>query len=145
MDAKTNERLLEEKLIALERAKAWSPRVISKLEALIRSSDDFPLFRINPVRFAADKGVAEAEAIDLFLHGAKLGLFQMNWQLLCPGCSTVVNSFGTLKTLDSHISCSLCRIDVNASLDDFIAITFTVSPAVRDIAYNHPESLSIED
>lgn len=145
MLSKLNERLLEEKLIALEKAKSWSPRVISKLEALIRSTDDFALFRVNPVQFAADKGVAEAEAIDLFLHGAKLGLFQMNWQLLCPGCSTVVKSFGTLKTLDSHFNCNLCQVNMDANLDDFIAITFTVSPAIRDIVFNHPENLSIED
>lgn len=145
MAAPINERVLEEKLAALEKVRSWSPRVISKLEALLRSSDDFPLFRINPVQFAADKSVSAAEAIDLFLYASKLGLFQMNWQLLCPGCGSVVKSFGTLKTLDSHLDCTLCQINLNANLDDFVAITFTVSAAVRDIAYNRPETLSIDD
>ncbi len=140
-----NEALLEEKLTALEKARSWSPRVVSKLETFVRSGDDFSLFRVNPLRFAAEKGVAEGEAVDLFLHAVKLGLFQMNWQLLCPGCSTVVKSFGTLRTLDSHLSCNLCQIDVAANLDDYIAISFTVAPTVRDIAFNHPERLSIED
>lgn len=145
MEPAINEKLLEEKLTALEKARTWSPRVISKLEALVRASDDFALFRVNPLQFAKDKGLSETESVDLFLHGAKLGLFQMNWQLLCPGCSTVLKSFAALKTVDAHLNCSLCQVDINASLDDFIAITFTVSPAVRDIIYNHPETLSVED
>jgi Family of unknown function (DUF5939) len=78
----------DERLAALEAARAWSPRVVSKLESHIRSADDVALFRINPIRFAAEKNIAEAETIDLFLHGAAPGLFEMDWLLLCPACST---------------------------------------------------------
>jgi ribulose 1,5-bisphosphate carboxylase large subunit-like protein len=73
-----NEKLLEERLVALEGARQWSPRVVSRLEAVIRSGKDDALFRINPVKFAADKSLAETEAIDLFLHAAAVGLFEMN-------------------------------------------------------------------
>ena len=50
-----NEALLDERLAELEKARAWSPRVVSKLEAHIRSADDEALFRINPLTFAAEK------------------------------------------------------------------------------------------
>ena len=46
-----NEKLLEERLVALEGARQWSPRVVSRLEAVIRSGKDDALFRINPVKF----------------------------------------------------------------------------------------------
>ena len=48
------------------------PRVVSRLETLIRSAPDEAVFRINPIRFAAERGVSENEAVDLFLH-ATLG------------------------------------------------------------------------
>ena len=54
-----DEKLLEERLTALESARAWSPRLVSKLESHIRSASDAELLRINPMRFAAEKGLAE--------------------------------------------------------------------------------------
>lgn len=84
-----NEELLEERLAALEAAQAWSPRVVSKLEVLIRAGDDDDLFRINALRYADDNRVPETEAIDLFLHAANVGLFDMEWLLVCSACTNV--------------------------------------------------------
>lgn len=60
-----NEILLDELLGKLESLRSWLPRVISKLETLIRSGDDYALFRVNPIQFATEKGIAEAEGVDL--------------------------------------------------------------------------------
>jgi len=143
--ATINEKLLDEGLAALETARAWSPRVVSKLESHIRSADDAALLRINPMHFAAEKGIGEDETIDLFLHASAVGLFQMSWILLCPICSCVIESFRALKNLQSHCRCTSCHVDLVAALDDMIAVSFTINPAIRDTAYNHPESLSVED
>ena len=140
-----DERLLEEKLTALESARTWSPRLVSKLESHIRSANDAELLRINPIKFATDKSLNEEEAIDLFLHAAALGLFEMTWILICPICSCVIDSFRALKNLKSHCRCTICHIDLVATLDDMIAITFTISPSIRRIAYHDPETLSAED
>ena len=145
MSARIDERVLDERLGALECARTWSPRVMSKLESHIRAPDDSALFRINPIRFANEKNIAEAEAIDLFLHGAALGLFEMDWSLICPMCACVVDSFRSLTSLDNHFHCTLCQTDYEASLDDYIAVTFTISPAVREIAFHHPDDLPLRD
>ena len=52
---------LDEQLTRLERARPWSARVISKLETFIRSAPDFDLFRVNPVQYALERGLTEAE------------------------------------------------------------------------------------
>ena len=88
-----DEKKLEERLAALEAAKSWSPRVVSRLEMLVRSGSDEELYRVNPIQFAIEKSIAEAEAIDLFLHACVAGLFDMDWMLVCPLCSDVVESF----------------------------------------------------
>ncbi len=90
-----NERALDERLAALEAARPWSPRLVAKLESHIRTSPDEALFRINPLTFAKDKNITEDETIDLFLHATSCGLFRMDWLLLCPKCSCVVESFGS--------------------------------------------------
>lgn len=141
MSPTLDEAALEPKLARLEQARAWSPRVVSKFETLIRSGDDAALFRVNPIAFGAEKGLAEAEAIDLFLHAVKAGLFEMEWHLLCPVCSQYVESFSTLRQVQSHFRCATCHLDGQASLDDYIQISFTVSPLVRRLAYHDPASL----
>ena len=140
-----DEKKLEERLVALEAAKAWSPRVVSRLETLLRSGPDEALYRINPVQFAREKSIAEAEAIDLFLHACVAGLFDMDWQLVCPMCSDVVESFRSLRKLHTHFHCHLCQSDYDAALDDYITVTFTVSPAVRGIRFHKPDALSAWD
>ena len=140
-----NETLLDELLGKLESVRSWSPRVISKLETLIRSGDDYALFRVNPIQFAAEKGIAEPEDIDLFLHSTKLGLFEMEWHLVCATCGNVVESFRNMHKLHSTYICNQCAFENTATLDDYIQVSFTISPSIREIAFHHPELLSADD
>ena len=52
--AMIDDKKLEDRLVALEAAKSWSPRVVSRLEMLLRSGADEALYRINPIQFAAE-------------------------------------------------------------------------------------------
>jgi class 3 adenylate cyclase len=140
-----NEQELDTKLGALEERKAWSPRVISRLETTIRTGNDFSLFRINPIAYAKEKGMTENEAIDLFLYATKVGLFEMDWHMICAYCAHVVNSLRSMDSLHSHFVCDMCDAENNISMDDYIQVTFTISPHVRQIAFHDPASLSIED
>ncbi|HVO40291.1 MAG TPA: DUF5939 domain-containing protein [Spirochaetia bacterium] len=140
-----NEASLEQRLELLEKARAWSPRVVSKLEAHIRASDDEGLLRINPFQFASQKNIAEHEAVDLLLYSASVGLFTMDWSLVCPTCSEVVESFKALRNIHASFSCNLCRTNIETTLDDLIHVTFTVSPSIRDIIFHRPAELSARD
>ncbi len=145
MAAKIRDRVFGERLGAVAGVRKWSPKILEKLESLVREGDDYELFRINPLRFAADRGLVENEAIDLFLHGTKAGMFQMEWDLVCPTCGDSVESFRSLNKLNSHFYCTICDLNAEATLDDFIQVNFTISPEIRDIIYHRPEALSIED
>lgn len=142
---RVDDRLLEARMTEVERARSWSPRVISKFESLIRGDDDLSLYRINPLAFARERSIAEAEAIDLFLHAARCGLFEMSWDVLCPQSGMVLDSFGALRTLKTHYVCGLCDVTGDTDLDDFIKVTFSVSPQIRRLPFHDPHSLSVED
>ena len=133
---------LEDRLTALEAARAWSPRVASRLEALIRSPEESALFRVNPIKFAHERNIDERETIDLFLHATGVGIFTMDWMVLCPLCSAIVESFGSLRTINAnHYHCHFCQSDYDATLDDYIVIAFTIAPRIREIAFHQPETL----
>jgi class 3 adenylate cyclase len=136
-----DERTLDERLARLEAARPWSPRVVSRLEALIRTDDDAALFRVNPFTFASQWGLDEDEAIDLLLHATALGLFEMDWLLICPRCACAVESFARLRAVLRRFRCPECHNDYEAAMDDFIAIYFSVSPRVRSTRYHRPETL----
>ena len=103
------EKLLEEKLEIVERARTWSPRAVAKLESLIRSGEDRALFRINPLAYAGERALPENEAVDLFVIASHVGLFEMDWHLICPGCTGVMQSLKTLKHLHSSAFCTFFR------------------------------------
>jgi class 3 adenylate cyclase len=136
-----DEQALDERLARLEAARAWSPRVVSRLEALIRTAEDDALFRVNPLAFASQWDLDEHEAIDLFLHAAAAGLFEMDWLLICPRCACAVESFARLRAVLRRFRCPECRNEYEAAMDDYIAIYFNVSARIRAIRYHRPETL----
>jgi class 3 adenylate cyclase len=136
-----NEQGLDDRLALLEKARSWSPRLISKLESHIRTADDRALYRINPFTFAKEKNVAETEVIDLFLHATVLGVFSMDWNLFCPQCCCVVESLRSLRSVHNHYHCAFCAADYEAALDEYVAIAFTISPEIRNISFHDPQQL----
>lgn len=140
-----NRQLLDARLTELEAARQWTPGVISQLRAMIETADDYDLFRINPFLFAKEKSLDENECIDLFLHSAKHGLFEMEWDMLCAFCGHIVSSFQELSKLHPDFVCDFCGAENHVALDDYIHVGFTLSPRIRENAYLVPDSLTIED
>ena len=69
----------------------------------------------------------------------------MNWDVICPQSGMLLDSFGALRTLKTHYVCGLCDVSGDTDLDDFIEVTFTVSPQLRRLPFHDPDSLSVED
>ena len=81
--------------------------------------------------------------IGAFLHGARLGLFDMSWNILCPACGGILDSGATLKTVrQGEYRCVLCARGREPTLDEMVEVTFTISPRVRRIAAHDPGTLS---
>ena len=111
------------------------PAVVDAIARLIENGEDHELNRINVLDFSARTGLDEERVISGFLHASRLGLFDLTWNVLCPGCSGVLDAHSTLKSLrhdDYH--CGLCACGYEASVDEQVEVAFTVSPRVRRIA-----------
>lgn len=127
-------------------ASAADATVVQAIGRLVREGSDSDLLRVNVPAWAAVNGIDERLAIDGFLHAASLGMFDMSWNVLCPGCGGVLDSNASLKTLvKTEYACALCADGFEPVLDDLVEVTFTVSPRVRRIAGHDPHRLSFLD
>src|SRR5205814_4618671 len=119
------------------------PKPVSAIETLIQDGPDRELCRINALAFAAAHKLDEEDVIAAFLHAARLGIFDMSWNILCPACGGVLDSGATLKTVkQAEYTCVLCAEDCEPTLDEIVEVTFTISPRLRRIAAHDPETLS---
>jgi class 3 adenylate cyclase len=117
---------------------------VSAIEQLVREGPDHGLCRINALAFAAKHGLDEERVIAAFLHAARLGLFELSWNVLCPGCGGVLDSTATLKSVHSDpYHCALCAAGYEPTLDELVEVTFTITPRLRRIAAHDPDSLPI--
>jgi len=118
----------------------------SAIEELVRDAPDRSLCRINVLDFAEKAGVNEELAIAAFLHAARLGIFELSWNVLCPGCGGILDTSLTLKSVNrEEYDCALCASGYRPTLDEMVEVTFTVSRRVRRIAAHDPHELPFSE
>jgi class 3 adenylate cyclase len=118
------------------------PDCAAAIERSVRDAPDRELCRVNVLAFAAVNGLDEERTIAAYLHAARLGLFELSWNVLCPGCGGVLDAGTTLKNVNrDEYDCGLCASGYKPTLDEMVEVTFTVSPRVRRIAAHNPDDL----
>ena len=122
------------------------PAVVAAIEALIADGSDRDLCRVNALAFAGRHGLDEEKTIGGFLHAARLGLFDLTWNVLCPGCGGVLDVANTLKSVHKeNYDCALCATGYEPTLDEMVEVAFTVNPRVRRIAAHDAHMLPVWD
>src|SRR5437588_8155466 len=118
------------------------PETVAEIERFVAEAPDRALCRVNVTDFAATRHLDEERVIAAFLHAARLGIFELSWNVLCPGCGGVLGSSATLKSVkhEDYI-CALCAAGYQPNLDEMVAVTFTLSRRVRKIAAHEPDDL----
>jgi class 3 adenylate cyclase len=118
------------------------PETVAEIEQFVAEAPDRALCRINAIDFAARRRLDEERVIAAFLHAARLGIFELSWNVLCPGCGGVLDTSSTLKSVkhEDYI-CALCAAGYQPTLDEMVEVTFTVSRRVRRIAAHEPDEL----
>jgi class 3 adenylate cyclase len=120
------------------------PAVVDAIARLINQGAEHELNRINVLDFSRQNGLDEERVISGFLHASRLGLFDLTWNVLCPGCGGVLDAHSSLKSLrHDDYQCGMCACGYEASVDEQVEVAFTVSPKVRRIAAHDPNTLPL--
>ena len=122
------------------------PGTVEAIEKLVEEAPDRALCRVNVLEFATKRGLDEEQVIAAFLHAARLGIFELSWNVLCPGCGGVLDASATLKSVnkDEYV-CAWCAAGYTPTLDEIVEVTFTVSRRVRKIAAHDPDELPFNE
>ena len=134
--------MADEALFGLLRQTA-NPAVVEALKTSIETDQDRLLNRINPLAYASAHGLDEEQTIGAFVHAARLGLFDMSWNMMCPVMRRRDRGGSGAQEPQSARSITARSAPSIASRrsTELVEVTFTVNPRIRRIAAHDPDSL----
>src|SRR5690242_2635622 len=127
--------LLEHRLDALRAFDRWPAAEVDRFGHTLESSDAWELFRINPLSFAEREGFETRTAVDLFVHGSKVGLFDLVWNCVCVFCGAVEYTYDSIDHVPSRsFHCTRCDADIASWLDERVEVSFSLNASVAELA-----------
>lgn len=130
-----NKTTFDQKIKSLSKFKILNEKDVNKFADIIENSDDWDLFRLNPLNFALKYDLSPESILDIFIHSVKIGLFDFSWNLICPGCGSVEYSHDNLNSLSKHdkFYCVMCNKYIDISLDEQVEVSFNINENVKSI------------
>ena len=114
-------------------AQGADPDLLARICRFAAEAPDHEVRRIRPYALADEWETNRRQLLELFLRCAHAGMFELQWDLLCPLCRGAKQSAGELSEVDSSIHCESCNIDFRADFDRSIELTFAPNAAVRPV------------
>ncbi len=104
------------------------------LEALaqhLQDATDEEVLRMRPSTLATAWQAEPLEVLRLFLYATKVGLLNLQWELMCPNCRVPKAEYTTLADLQAQYHCDVCGVDLTADFSRYVELRFSVHPTVR--------------
>jgi class 3 adenylate cyclase len=104
---------------------------VERLIEFIQQADDFAVTRIKPYELADAWEQPRRVVLETCLRATRVGLLDLQWDLLCPLCRGPQESSASLKDIDPEVHCETCRIDFTVNFDRFVELTFRPNASIR--------------
>ncbi len=121
--------LLRDKLIS----QGVAPHIARRLADFLERADDMDVGRIRPFALADDWKVSRRAVLEACLWATRIGLLDLQWDLLCPMCRGAQETSGSLRDLNADVHCAGCRIDFTVNFDRYVEVTFGPNPGIRQV------------
>lgn len=108
-----------------------APPIVNRLIELIENADDLTVARLRPYELADRWRTSRRAVLETCLWATRVGLLDLQWDLLCPLCRGAQENCGSLREINRQIHCESCRIDFTINFDRFVEVTFRPNAAVR--------------
>ena len=108
-----------------------APAVVERLGDYLVHASPQEVARIRPIALAERFGLDTDQVIVGCLHGAREGLLELYWDLLCPVCRISCQVTDTLRAIAEHAHCAACHLDFELDFTRSIELIFRVHPEIR--------------
>lgn len=106
---------------------------VDRLINFIGSADDFLVARMRPYQLADKWDLRRRTVLEACLLSTRLGLLDLQWELLCPLCRGPGETGSSLSEISSQVHCETCRIDFTVNFDRFVELTFRPNALLRPV------------
>jgi class 3 adenylate cyclase len=113
-------------------AEAAQPPIVDHIMNFVETADSLALGRIRPYQLADTWGLDRRTVLEHFLVATRYGLFELQWDVLCPLCRGAKASPPTLGELQNQVHCEVCNIDFDVNFDRSVELTFRINPSIRE-------------
>ncbi len=125
---------LQQKLDSLAELAPLDTALVNQFGEILTTLDDWTLLRVNPLTFAETYQINPKQAVDLFVYAVKVGIFDFQWNMICPMCGGVEYSSDTINEVQARgFLCTVCQAINSGDLDDRVEVTFKVNPTIRKL------------
>ncbi|HEX8141492.1 MAG TPA: DUF5939 domain-containing protein [Pyrinomonadaceae bacterium] len=122
-------RALCEKLVS----QGADPYFVAKLSEMIEQADDISLARLRAYALADYWNVPRRTALEVCLWATRLGLLDLQWDLLCPHCRGAAQTSRSLTGIHSQAYCDSCNVDFTVNFENSVELTFRPNQGVRHV------------
>jgi serine/threonine protein kinase len=106
--------------------------VVDRLAEYLTAGSAQAVARIRPIALAERLELDPDQVVAACLHGAREGLLELHWDLLCPVCRVSARVTDTLREIAEHAHCQACHLDFELDFANSIELIFRVHPEIRE-------------
>lgn len=123
---------LRRKLDLLARVPRLDPASVLHFGSMLARLSPWQLARMAPIQLAVEHGFELQQLVDLLMHGTRVGICELNWTVVCPGCGSIEYTYETINALKGGaVFCVTCNRDVAFSLDEQVEVSFRLHAGMR--------------
>ena len=108
--------------------KLGCPELAERVSHHLLSKPDSELHSLAPYALAGEWKVERRPLLRLLLHATKVGLFDLEYNLICPSCRRSKASASTLAELREQGHCPSCNIRFGVDFDRAVEVRFNPRP-----------------
>jgi len=105
--------------------------IIDRLRQTLEGGDDLAAARLRPFELADAWDLDRRTVSEVFLLAARLGLLELNWDVLCPLCRQPAQSVPSLLQVHATARCPNCGQEFAVTLNRDVELTFRAAQTIR--------------
>lgn len=109
--------------------------ITESLQQLLTTQPDSELHSLEPYMLADRWKVDRRRTLEVFLHATKRGLFDLEYNLICPSCRQPQQRVAALAELTEASHCDTCNIGFGVDFDRAVEVRFSPQPIGLGLSY----------